>query len=115
MIGAAIADLGEWIVGMIETNRKEAMSSTGDDGATALTKALYAVEDAYAEISTLDMGDYYRIGHESHRKLGAAISHLRAALSRQVEEEEGEWSGSPDPADPDNFWIDDRTGERKEA
>lgn len=23
-----------------------------------------------------------------------------------------EWSGSPDPADPDNFWIDDETGER---
>ena len=22
------------------------------------------------------------------------------------------WSGSPDPADPDNFWIDDDTGER---
>jgi hypothetical protein len=23
-----------------------------------------------------------------------------------------EWSGSPDPIDPDNFWIDDDTGER---
>jgi hypothetical protein len=23
-----------------------------------------------------------------------------------------EWSGSPCPADPDNFWIDDDTGER---
>jgi hypothetical protein len=23
-----------------------------------------------------------------------------------------EWSGSPDPLSPDNFWIDDDTGER---
>ena len=25
---------------------------------------------------------------------------------------EREWTGSPDPTDPDNFWIDDLTGER---
>lgn len=23
-----------------------------------------------------------------------------------------QWSGSPDPNDPDNFWIDDATGQR---
>lgn len=28
---------------------------------------------------------------------------------------EPEWSGSPDPADPDNYWIDDATGERVNA
>ncbi len=26
-----------------------------------------------------------------------------------------EWSGTPDPKDPDNFWIDDETGERVNA
>lgn len=26
-----------------------------------------------------------------------------------------EWRGSPDPTDPDNFWIDDDTGERVNA
>jgi hypothetical protein len=26
-----------------------------------------------------------------------------------------EWSGSPDPVDPDNYWIDDKTGERVNA
>jgi len=26
-----------------------------------------------------------------------------------------EWSGYPDPADPDNYWIDDATGERVSA
>lgn len=26
-----------------------------------------------------------------------------------------EWSGSPCPTDPDNFWIDDATGERVNA
>ena len=26
-----------------------------------------------------------------------------------------EWSGSQDPEDPDNFWIDDVTGERVSA
>lgn len=31
------------------------------------------------------------------------------------EQEEGEWSGSPDPNDPDNFWIDDKSGERVDA
>ena len=25
---------------------------------------------------------------------------------------EKEWSGYPDPRDPDNFWIDNETGER---
>jgi hypothetical protein len=26
-----------------------------------------------------------------------------------------EWSGHPDPSDPDNYWIDDATGERVNA
>lgn len=26
-----------------------------------------------------------------------------------------EWSGYPDPHDPDNYWIDDETGERVNA
>jgi len=26
--------------------------------------------------------------------------------------DKGEWRASPDPKDPDNFWIDDSTGER---
>jgi hypothetical protein len=29
--------------------------------------------------------------------------------------DEGEWTGSPCPIDPDNFWIDDFTGERVNA
>jgi hypothetical protein len=29
--------------------------------------------------------------------------------------EQTEWSGSPDPNDPDNYWIDDKTGERVNA
>ena len=33
----------------------------------------------------------------------------------QAIEDAGTWSGSPDPADPDNYWIDDETGERKPA
>lgn len=28
---------------------------------------------------------------------------------------QGEWSGSPDPADPDNTWIDDETGKKRNA
>lgn len=27
-------------------------------------------------------------------------------------EQPAEWSGHPDPDDPDNWWIDDKTGER---
>ena len=26
-----------------------------------------------------------------------------------------EWSGSPDPLDPDNYWIDDKTQKRRKA
>jgi hypothetical protein len=37
------------------------------------------------------------------------FNHWRDEVSRL------EWSGSPDPKDPDNFWIDDITGERKKA
>jgi hypothetical protein len=29
--------------------------------------------------------------------------------------EDAEWTGSPCPHDPDNFWIDDKTGERVNA
>lgn len=32
-----------------------------------------------------------------------------------LEETRAEWSGSPDPEDPDNYWIDDATGERVNA
>lgn len=32
-----------------------------------------------------------------------------------VEPSQVEWSGKPDPSDPDNFWIDDDTGERVDA
>jgi hypothetical protein len=40
---------------------------------------------------------------------------LGLAMYEAVIPLEGEWSGSPDPNDPDNFWIDDRTGERVNA
>jgi hypothetical protein len=30
-------------------------------------------------------------------------------------ENDREWSGSPDPCDPDNYWIDDETDERVSA
>ena len=43
--------------------------------------------------------------------LGSRLeSKHRRPLSRAKE-----WSGYPDPRDPDNFWIDDKTGERVNA
>jgi len=30
----------------------------------------------------------------------------------EILEPETEWSGTPDPTDPDNYWLDDETGER---
>lgn len=30
-------------------------------------------------------------------------------------DEQAEWSGSCDPCDPSNYWIDDETGERVSA
>lgn len=29
-----------------------------------------------------------------------------------MSQQEAQWSGHPDPQDPDNFWIDDVTDER---
>jgi hypothetical protein len=37
---------------------------------------------------------------------------ITATLTAWLEEV---WSGYPDPADPDNYWIDDKTGERVNA
>ena len=36
-------------------------------------------------------------------------------ITNSVEAHLPEWSGHPDPNDPDNFWIDDKTGERVNA
>lgn len=33
----------------------------------------------------------------------------------EIDGEAAEWAGSPCPVDPDNFWIDDATGERVNA
>ena len=35
--------------------------------------------------------------------------------NKRIEKVEREWSGSPDPRNPDNYWIDDATGERVNA
>lgn len=34
------------------------------------------------------------------------------AIEKGEQSPVSEWSGSPDPIDPDNYWIDDETGER---
>jgi hypothetical protein len=40
----------------------------------------------------------------------------RRAVAAAINNAEGrEWSGSPCPDDPDNYWIDDETGERVPA
>lgn len=46
---------------------------------------------------------------------GAEIDVFPDELVPLVSEVAGEWSGHPDPSDPDNFWIDDATGERVNA
>jgi len=43
----------------------------------------------------------------------AKVREIVASLAQPAPPTEGaEWNGSPDPTDPDNFWIDDATGER---
>lgn len=60
------------------------------------------------------MLDGFRFGVEmALMQLGAlpfAVEYEQAPQQGQKE-----WSGSPDPDDPDNFWIDDETGERVNA
>lgn len=48
-------------------------------------------------------------------RLSSMINILEARISQLLHPKAPEWSGSPDPEDPDNFWIDDETGERVNA
>jgi hypothetical protein len=34
---------------------------------------------------------------------------------KSIDDDRSEWSGSCDPCDPANYWIDDETGERVSA
>ena len=46
-------------------------------------------------------------------RLGCSFYVSRALTPRH--ETRNEWSGSQCPRDPDNYWIDDETGERRSA
>ena len=48
-------------------------------------------------------------------KVRAVLRGEYKKLADQLEAHSKEWSGYPDPKDPDNFWIDDKTGERVNA
>ena len=74
-------------------------------------------ECEYKPPSNYDRG-HWRIYQAGITKEG--FRHLMAGARRRREEtlkgaQTAEWSGSPDPADPDNYWIDDETGERVHA
>jgi hypothetical protein len=65
-----------------------------------------------------------RIEMRTHGSDGSNQAPAKALLSIQrmaydaiarAEKGAGQWSGSPDPTDPDNYWIDDETGERVNA
>lgn len=66
------------------------------------------------------MPDAYTEAYAACMKL-AEMPVTKSDIVKSVAEQAGvdvvdvpleEWSGSPDPDDPDNFWIDDKTGER---
>lgn len=64
--------------------------------------------------------NYPEAEREAKREIARVLAHrVAAALARRGFGvrvcEPAEWSGSPDPSDPDNFWIDDVTGERVSA
>jgi hypothetical protein len=75
----------------------------------ALREALRSVIDAY------DRSKDEPSPPSAISVIRAAVEPARAALALADGQVEREWSGSPDPADPDNFWIDDATGERVNA
>ena len=67
------------------------------------------------------MADYIvsaLLAYDEQQSGNAAIPHpntdeCTAACNNTVPDDD--WSGSLDPSDPDNFWIDDATGERVNA
>lgn len=56
--------------------------------------------------------DPYDLMDAIHKDAQAAIAEAGGVV---VSVDMGGWFGSPDPVDPDNFWIDDETGERVNA
>jgi hypothetical protein len=73
----------------------------------------------------IDPDGYYNLGVDDAR-LGndpdfadltpaEKAEYLNGYNAERLSDAAAEWSGSPDPADPDNFWIDDLTGERVSA
>jgi hypothetical protein len=58
-------------------------------------------------------------GYTSRAEVRAALRDADSIIpihwdheTEEYEAETEEWSGSPCPLDPDNFWINDATGER---
>jgi hypothetical protein len=47
--------------------------------------------------------------------MDSVIESICRDLPGEIEAALAAWSGRPDPSDPDNFWIDDATGERVNA
>lgn len=52
-------------------------------------------------------------GHKSEESWN--LVHVLNSIPRFYRIERPTWSGSPCPLDPDNYWIDDKTGERVNA
>ena len=68
------------------------------------------IPDLYALAQTAANLSIWVDGRPFAYTLSALIGHFQ-----RIGDEQPQWSGAPDPTDPDNFWIDDATGERVNA
>jgi len=75
-----------------------------------LSDELLAIVRAFLRYSLVETNGYYNQLTKSEREICTREQFAKIYVWTM-----GEWSGSLDPADPDNYWIDDATGERVNA
>lgn len=87
-------------------------SACGGDDSQADIALACSAPDLLAALDKLTTAadDFAEHGKQRHwLALEAALKEAREVMAKAVQ---SEWSGSPCPDDPDNFWIDDETGDR---
>lgn len=84
------------------------------DGREIASDSLWGLEANYPALPVLASDDpAKRPNAYLDEVAGDCLANVRRELEPKAAA--GEWSGSPCPDDPDNFWIDDATGERRPA
>jgi hypothetical protein len=115
--GAYLALENDWNVGGWLRERPSNQRRRESIGVQLHRMQFRPARDACCAFEYLQNDNQRAIYVAAARRLGLPLSpddETHAAVLA-FEASAQEWSGSPCPDDPDNFWIDDATGERRAA